>query len=227
MTQSLQPTSSPSPPESPADQAEQSPPPEPTSDTTPTTTPTAAEQPPPDWDRIREPKEVRILRNLHEGLAKAIDIFDQAPAQKLFVVIQEDEGLRPDIHEVADVRALIQLVLPYRGTQAAVFIFKGQRWMLRPGHPWQIFDGETYIPMVLEGDTEDEALRRDGSMFVPTDVEEIARMTDQETPDEDLPPPADPLPDPAVDPLVQSRGGLPDFLSSGDDDDPEIVAPDA
>ena len=191
--------------------------------TTPQTIPTPPAESPPETAPT-EPKEIRILRNLHEGFKAALKLFDDAPQQKLYVVIQEDEGLRPEIHEVADIPELVRLLLPYRGSTACVYVFKGQRWLLKPGHVWQIYDGETFIPLTLEDTPEDLGLRTDGSMFLPPSIDELARQEPEEPAEEVVEhQPAPQLAEPVVDPVMATS---PLSFSNPDDDehDPELVA---
>lgn len=127
----------------------------------PPTPPTPAAAPEP-----KEPRDLRILKNLQEGLTRAIELYEEGGARKIFAVVSADEDVRPTVHSFDTVKELIAFLLPLRGTEAAVFLFYGAQWFLRPGHVWQIYDGKQFIPMVLEPEEVEQDLLLDGRMAV-------------------------------------------------------------
>lgn len=116
-----------------------------------------------------ESKDIRILRNLMDGLTAAIKLHEEAGKRKLFVIVSLDEESGPTLHSFDETRDLIAFLLPYQRTRAVIYVFYGQRWLMRPGKVWQLFDGQQYIPMVLDADQIDGELIQDGSMWVPFD----------------------------------------------------------
>jgi hypothetical protein len=163
-----------------------------------------------------------VVRRLGQALSFVDHIItEDKSANQIWVVSGTVGGGLPNLTPCASVDELTELVRELRTRQMShpeerlwLHIFSGQRWKIQKGKTWQLWDGNTLIPI----DSKLEPVADDsGSLFDRVDLDRV--LADNPT----TSPAHDTSNEIRIGPQVIGQSGEDDDDSAPDGEDPEIV----